>query len=206
MTIHHHEFDAPDERRRGMGRGSSRGAVRFPGRFGGPFGGPGMGPRGFGAGFGSGFGPGFGPGGPRARRGDVRNAILGLLAENPANGYGLIKAIGEKTDGAWTPSPGSVYPTLSQLVDEGLIVQNDGPRGAYSLTDSGRAYVQEHGDEIASALSGGGERGGGELFASVGKLMGVVGQFRFGVSTDQRDRAVQRIDNLRRELHTILAE
>lgn len=202
MTTHHHEFDAPDERPDGFAGRGGRGGFRFPGRFGGPFGGPGMGPRGFGAG----FGQGFGPGGPRARRGDVRNAILGLLADEPANGYGLIKAIGDRTDGAWTPSPGSVYPTLAQLVDEGLIAQNDGPRGAYSLTDSGRTYVQEHADAIASALQGPGERDGGELFASIGKLMGVVGQFRFAASADQRDRAVKRIDALRRELHSILAE
>ena len=123
----------------------------------------------------------------------MRNAILGLLAEAPANGYGLIKAIGERTDGAWTPSPGSVYPTLAQLVDEGLVLQGEGPRGSYSLTDSGRAHVEEHADEIKSALEGSATREGGELFTSVGKLMGVVGQFRFGVSAEQRKRAVEKV-------------
>ena len=79
--------------------------------------------HGFG-GFGPGFGPGFGrgfEGRGRASKGDVRSAILSLLSEGSSNGYGLIKAIAEKTGGAWRPSPGSVYPTLQQLVDEELI-------------------------------------------------------------------------------------
>src|SRR5690554_2581110 len=72
-----------------------------------------------------GHGHGFGPrGSRRAGRGDVRLAILSLLGENPASGYGLITAIAEKTSGAWKPSPGSVYPTLQQLVDEELIIAN----------------------------------------------------------------------------------
>ncbi|MDQ0745439.1 hypothetical protein QFZ62_002747 [Clavibacter sp. B3I6] len=73
---------------------------------------PGMGGFG-GPGFGGGFGPGRGRGGRgRARRGDVRLAILSLLAEAPSNGYGLITGIAAKSEGAWRPSPGSVYPTL----------------------------------------------------------------------------------------------
>ena len=100
-------------------------------------GGPAFGPRGFGG---------------RARKGDVRNAILSLLGEGPANGYGLIRAIQAKSEGAWRPSPGSVYPTLQQLVDEGLIAPTtDGPRAEYDLTDDGRAHVAERADEIASA-------------------------------------------------------
>src|SRR5690606_12085038 len=75
------------------------------------------------------FGRGFGG---RARKGDVRHAILSLLAEAPSNGYGLIKAIHERSHGAWRASPGSVYPTLQQLVDEGLIApSSDGPRPEY---------------------------------------------------------------------------
>ena len=59
--------------------------------------------------------------GPRAKRGDVRAAALALLAEEPMNGYQIIQAIGERSDGVWRPSPGSVYPALQQLEDEGLI-------------------------------------------------------------------------------------
>src|SRR5205823_8000476 len=74
---------------------------------GGPFGGSGWGPHR------------RGPG--RARRGDVRLALLRLLAEEPRNGYQLIQTIEERSGGMWRPSPGSVYPTLAQLEDEGLI-------------------------------------------------------------------------------------
>src|SRR5689334_14343021 len=68
--------------------------------------------------------------GPRARRGDVRAALIVLLAEEPLNGYQLMQAIEERSGGAWRPSPGSVYPTLQQLEDEGLVkaVERDGQR------------------------------------------------------------------------------
>ncbi len=195
---------------------------------GGPGFGPGRGRGGFGSGPdfgpGAGFGPGrgdhdlgpgrggfggrhgFGPGGPRARRGDVRSAILGLLTEGPSNGYGLIKAIAEKTDGAWKPSPGSVYPTLAQLVDEGLVAKEDGPRGAYSLTEEGTAHVAEHRESIDAALDNAREGGSGsELRDSVRKLMGSLQQFR-GAGADQQARAKEKVDQLRRELYGILAE
>jgi DNA-binding PadR family transcriptional regulator len=101
------------------------------------------------AGYG-GWGPG-GPRGPRARRGDVRAAILALLAEEPRNGYQIIQELGERTEGVWRPSPGSIYPALQQLEDEGLArtVEVEG-RKAYELTDEGRAYVAEHKDEIGA--------------------------------------------------------
>lgn len=96
---------------------------------------------------------GFRPGGGRGRggsgrsRGDIRSAILVLLAEQPRHGYELIRAVEERTGGAWAPSPGSVYPTLQVLTDEGLVVidEVDGRRTA-SLTDAGRAWVDEHGE------------------------------------------------------------
>src|SRR3954462_9137127 len=102
-------------------------------------GGPGFGAD-FGADFGRGFGRGFGPrGGGRAGRGDIRAAILSLLGESPSNGYGLIKAIPEKPNGAWRRSPGSVYPTLQQLVDEELISSvGEGRRTEFELTDAGK--------------------------------------------------------------------
>jgi DNA-binding PadR family transcriptional regulator len=208
----------------GDGPGFGPGGPGFgPGRAGfgpgradfGPDGGGHDGP-GFGGGFGRGFGggrrgfgpggPGFGPGGPRARRGDVRSAILGLLAEGPSNGYGLIKAIAEKTDGAWKPSPGSVYPTLAQLVDEGLVAKEDGPRGAYSLTDEGTAHVTENREAIDAALDNAREGGSGsELRDAARKLMGSLQQFR-GASAEQQSRAKDKVDQLRRELYGILAE
>lgn len=171
----------------------------------------GFNPRDFGRDFGPGprgFGPrrGFGPGGPRARRGDVRSAILGLLADGPSNGYGLIRAIAERTDDAWQPSPGSVYPTLSQLVDEGLISKAEDQRGEYALTDEGRGYVEAHREAIDEAFDKArGDVEADELRSAIGKLVGSLSQFR-AASTDQRARATQKVDELRRELYAILSE
>ncbi len=106
--------------------------------------------------------PDFGPGpwmrhggprgmrGPRARRGDVRAAALALLSEQPMNGYQIIQEISERSGGVWRPSPGSVYPALQQLEDEGLIraEASDGGRRAYQLTDEGTAYAQAHSAEL----------------------------------------------------------
>src|SRR6266704_6657911 len=103
-----------------------------------------------------GFGPGFGyerfaPGGSfgrargrRARRGDIRTAALLLLAEEPRNGYQIMQEVEERSDGVWRPSPGSVYPALAQLEDEGLIrsEQIEG-RKLFVITDQGRALVEQ---------------------------------------------------------------
>jgi DNA-binding PadR family transcriptional regulator len=112
------------------------------------------GPRG--GGFGGGpfgaFGPGFGGGGPRgrgrkARRGDIRTAALLLLSEEPRNGYQIMQEVQERSDGVWRPSPGSTYPALQQLEDEGLIRarESDG-RKLFELTDAGREHVRERGE------------------------------------------------------------
>jgi DNA-binding PadR family transcriptional regulator len=129
---------------RGRGRGPRR--MGRPGR---PFGPPGFGPMGF---------PGFGgwPGEPkfhrarRVRRGDVRAAALSLLAEEPRNGYQIIQEIADRSGGVWHPSPGSVYPALQQLEDEGLIQAEtpEGGRRRYALTAEGREYVDTHADEV----------------------------------------------------------
>ncbi|MET0990985.1 MAG: PadR family transcriptional regulator [Lacisediminihabitans sp.] len=174
------------------------------------FGGPGF-PGGFGAGFPGGFERGgFGPRGPRrAGKGDIRSVILSLLAEGPSNGYGLIKAIAERTGGVWRPSPGSVYPTLQQLVDEELIVsRGDGRKTEFELSETGTAYVAEHEDDFAKAWEAtpGRSEAAGELFESVGKLMGVLGQFRHGATEAQRKAAVEKIDEARRALYLILAD
>jgi DNA-binding PadR family transcriptional regulator len=92
------------------------------------------------------WGPGFGGrGGPRARRGDVRAALLVLLAEEPRNGYGLMQEIERRSEGVWRPSPGSVYPALQQLEDEGLVraEERDGSR-VFTLTDAGRGHVESN--------------------------------------------------------------
>ena len=96
---------------------------------------------------GAGWGGPFGPGrGPQVRRGDVRTAILALLAEEPMHGYQIIGQLGERSGGMWRPSAGSVYPTLQQLEDEGLVKgeEQDG-RTVYSLTDSGKTAAEQAG-------------------------------------------------------------
>ncbi len=102
----------------------------------------------------------WGPGprgsrGSRAGRGDVRSALLALLAEQPMHGYQMIQEIGKRSGGAWKPSPGSVYPTLQQLEDEGLIrAQEQDGRRIYHLTDDGRRFAAEHAEEFASLWEG----------------------------------------------------
>jgi DNA-binding PadR family transcriptional regulator len=187
-SSHHDHTDHPHEGRRGG----------FPG--GRPFGGP----RQFG-----GFGPrGFMPPGPqRKRRGDVRLAILSLLGEAPSNGYNLIKLIGEKSGSTWTPSPGSVYPTLQQLVDEELIeAVGEGRRTEFQLTSAGTAYVEEHADELERIWAAATEHADAGLHESVAKLMGVIHQFRFAATDEQRAKAVAQLDDTRRALYGILAD
>src|SRR3954454_5846792 len=85
----------------------------------------------------------------RMRRGDVRAALLVLLAEEPRNGYGLMQEIEARSEGEWRPSPGSVYPALAQLEDEGLVrPEGEGNGRVYGLTDAGRTYVDQHRDQL----------------------------------------------------------
>src|SRR5699024_5639742 len=102
--------------------------------WGAPWGGPGRGgPDGPGSGR-RGHGH---PGGRRANRGDVRAAVIHLLAEEPMHGYQIIREIEQRSDGAWKPSAGSVYPSLQLLADEGLLtVEEDAGRKTYSLTEA----------------------------------------------------------------------
>jgi DNA-binding PadR family transcriptional regulator len=85
---------------------------------------------------------------PRIRRGDVRAALLALLHEGPRNGYQMIQDIEERSRGVWRPSPGSVYPALQQLEDEGLVTGDEsGGSRRYRLTEQGRAQAARHADE-----------------------------------------------------------
>jgi DNA-binding PadR family transcriptional regulator len=172
----------------------------FPG-----FGGPGFG----GPGFGGGFGPGFGPGRERRRRGDVRLAILGLLAEGPQNGYAVIKTIAERTGGAWKPSPGSVYPTLQQLVDEELVVSTgDGRKTLFELTDAGRTEAEAKAADIAAAWEStpGMPDSQREFFEALRKLASVVHVFRTSATEEQTTAATRAIDGLRRDLLQVLSD
>ena len=121
-----------------FGPGFQAGFNFGPGR-----GGFGFDPRG---GFGFGGGPrGRRGGGRRGKRGDVRAAILTLLSDRPMHGYEMIQEISERSGGLWRPSPGSVYPTLQLLVDEGLIVgtESEGSKRLFELTEEGRAAAEK---------------------------------------------------------------
>lgn len=73
----------------------------------------------------------------------MRAAVLVLLAEGPSNGYRIIGEVAERSGGAWRPSPGSVYPTLQQLQDEGLVETDPADAKQFALTAEGRRHVEE---------------------------------------------------------------
>ncbi len=185
------------------------GSYRGPGRgFGGPgFGGPGFGGPGFGGPRGQ-----FGRRGRRARRGDVRIALLMLLAEEPRNGYGLMQEIEQRSDGRWRPSPGSVYPALSQLEDEGLVRSEDAPGATgrlFSLTDAGRAEVDSRESSKPApwdAPAGGEDEPLHELRALVGQLAGATMQVAQAGDAEQVARARDLLVETRRALYRVLAD
>jgi DNA-binding PadR family transcriptional regulator len=164
--------------------------------------------------FGFGHGGGPGGGGPRgrgrrARRGDIRTAALLLLAEEPRNGYQIMQEVQERSGGIWSPSPGSVYPALQQLEDEGLIRtdESDG-RKLFAITDEGRALVAERGaDRPAPWEQTGG--GGGDLH-ELGRLMREVASAFMQVmrngSEGQIAKAAGVLAGTRRDLYRILAD
>ncbi len=182
-------FGGPGPRMRGRGRGRG-GPFPDPGGF---RGGPG--------------GRGRGRGRGRARRGDVRAAILALAAERPMHGYEMIQELGERTGGTWTPSPGSVYPTLQLLEEEGHVVgeEVDGKR-RFAVTDSGRAEVEgREGPPPWEQVLSGAEPAVLELRDVLGTTMAAVQQvFRAGTPTQQA-KAVEVLSDARRKLYEILA-
>jgi len=148
--------------------------------------------------------------GPRVRRGDVRAAALSLLAEGPRNGYQIIQEISERTDGVWRPSPGSVYPALQQLEDEGLIRAETGESGrkAFGLTDEGRAYAEAHADELAAswdAVTGSVDDAEVELRGLIRQVLMAVSQVSQAGSAAQVKQAAKVLTDTRRSLYRILA-
>jgi len=164
--------------------------------------------------FGPKFGRGFGPRGPRVRRGDVRAAILDLLAEGqPWNGYQIIQEIGARTQGVWRPSAGSVYPALQQLEDEGLITVS-GPaagedrRRNYTLTEEGRAYVEAHAAELRSswdAVTGSVDDAVFQLHALARQVMMATVQVAQAGSPAQVQQGSKILGDTRKALYRILA-
>jgi DNA-binding PadR family transcriptional regulator len=212
-----------DDEGRGEGRGGGRGRHGGHGRGGGPgrgpWGGPplGFGPGGFGGGPG-GFGPG-GPGGPgrggpfgrgRRRRGDVRAALLLLLEEEPRNGYGLMQEIEQRSDGAWRPSPGSVYPALAQLEDEGLVrSKEDDGRKLFELTDAGRTNVEENREKLGQPweqVAGSVREGALELRDLTWQVGAATMQVLQAGNGAQVARAREVLTEARRSLYRILAD
>lgn len=175
----------PGDHEHGPGHGHGRG-------HGGPFGGPGGGPRG------------------RARRGDIRAAVLRLLAEQPMHGYQIIQELSARTGGVWQPSPGSIYPTLQALEDQGLVRAGDveGKR-VFTLTDDGQAEVARSReqqettpwDEVAA-----GTGGMGELREVAMGVLGAARQVGRAGTPSQITRAVAVLKDARRKLYQLLAE
>jgi len=160
---------------------------------GGPFGGP---PRGRRSGRG------------RAPRGDVRAAVLLLLAEQPMHGYQLMQAIAERSGGRWTPSPGAIYPTISQLEDEGLVtVTAEHGRKLVTLTDAGRAHVEQGRGTWSDPMAGDQDADAGPDLR--GLMMGIPNAVKeiARTGTDaQRAEAARILTETRRSLYLLLAD
>ncbi len=169
----------------------------------------------FGQTFGQGFGQAFGQKvGSRVGRGDVRAAILSLLAEQPMHGYQIIQQIEERSGGSLKPSPGSVYPTLQLLTDEGLIeVEESGGRKTYSLTEAGRAEADDTDrpwpDRTDAADAGEAPKHAG-FHGALPKAGANLAQAAMQVgrtgTPEQIDQAIEVLDDARRKLYAILAQ
>jgi DNA-binding PadR family transcriptional regulator len=162
-----------------------------------------------------GGGPGFGPrhgrgrGRGRKRRGDVRAALLLAISEEPRNGYQLMQVIEERSDGRWRPSPGSVYPALAQLEDEGLIrsIERDDTK-LFEITDAGREHLEQRGEHAPPW-----EFEDEPESESFEELMSLTRQIHLAAmqvaqagDEAQLSRASQTLAETRRALYRILAE
>lgn len=171
-----------------------------------------------GPGFGSPRGPGFGHGpwgrhhegeGRRVRPGDIRAAVLALLGERPSNGYQLIQSIAERSGGRWQASPGSIYPTLQQLEDEGLIraTEKDG-RKAFELTTEGRAELSQRGDETERLWAGGAQDHAPAmaLMQAISELADACRQLARAGQPKQLEEGRRLLQALKQGIYRLLAE
>ena len=216
-ALHHQHRQARRELREHLGEHAGSDAM-----------GPGFGPA-FRGGRGAGFDPrggfdfgfdprggfGFGPGprggrrgGRRGKRGDVRAAILSLLTERPMHGYEMIQEIAERSQNVWKPSPGSVYPTLQLLEDEGLIAAGDseGSRKLFELTEDGRAAAAKVETPPWHGLADDIEPGEADRRNAAAQLLGAIRQAAFAASEDQQERIVAIVNKARREVYGVLGE
>ena len=142
---------------------------------------------------------GRGRGHGRRGRGDVRAAILALLAERPMHGYEMIQELEARTGGVWRPSPGSVYPTLQLLEDEGLIAGEEGEgRRRFTLTDAGRAAWEEVTAGVAPTAW--------NLRDAIAQTAQAAWSVGSAGSEAQQGRALEVLNDARRRLYAILAE
>jgi DNA-binding PadR family transcriptional regulator len=134
-------------------------------------------------------------------------ALLILLAEEPRNGYQLMQTIEERSDGRWRPSPGSVYPVLSQLEDEALVraTERDGTK-LFELTDAGREQVDEAGTPPWESE----DDPETDAYHELKRLILEVGRAAWQVtnvgSRKQVEQAIEQLKGVRRTLYRILAE
>jgi DNA-binding PadR family transcriptional regulator len=156
-------------------------------------------------------GPGFGPRGRgRARRGDIRAALLTLLAERPMNGYEMIGELESRTHGVWRPSPGSIYPTLQALEDEGLVrsTETSGKR-SFELTEAGREAQQaaaEQGRAPWEAMNAETSDADLALRDVLSHVMMATRQVADAGTDAHKAKAAEVLVETRRQLYAILAE
>ncbi|MBV8958416.1 MAG: PadR family transcriptional regulator [Actinobacteria bacterium] len=146
----------------------------------------------------------------RMRRGDIRTALLAVLSEGPGHGYEVIQTLEAKTGGAWRPSPGSVYPTLQLLEDEGLVrsTERDGKR-VYEITDAGREEATSRTEAAGGApweQAARGNRRFGELRENVTQLHAAARNVATTGNAELVEKAVGIVKEARRQLYQLLAE
>jgi hypothetical protein len=148
-------------------------------------------------------------GGHRARRGNVRAAVLALLGERPMHGYEMIQELEERTGGQWRPSAGSIYPTLQLLADEGLVSseQVDGKR-VFSLTDAGRKAAEGEDSDAApwEEAAAGADTPLGQLRIAAFRLGAAAMQVGRAGTDEQISKAAELLTETRKRLYALLAE
>lgn len=160
---------------------------------------------------------GGGPGGSRDRsmgraaRGQLRAAVLLLLAERPRHGYDLIAELTDRSEGAWNPSPGAIYPMLRRLAAKGLVVadETEDGRRSFALTDEGRAFVEDHRAEWGQPWqdTGSDRRHHGKRLTVAGRSLAMaVTQVAQVGTEDQINRAEEILERTRKEIYGLLAE
>jgi DNA-binding PadR family transcriptional regulator len=152
-------------------------------------------------------GRGSGRGRHRVRRGDVRSAILALLDDRPMHGYEMIQELEERTGGRWTPSAGSIYPTLQLLEDEGLVTPEEVEgRKVYSLTEEGKEAAPERTEGSRPWEQGDEDSPRFEARQEMFRLMGAAKQVARTDDEEQLKKAAGILKDARRKLYGILAE